>query len=130
VKSANKAKTQSQSSDWPPSPFLENYMASMTTIICACGCGRSKKVRTADVKRGWGKFYSKSCKAKEQEKRTGQNAAYKRKQLQRGRGPDLVELIDRKLRVVDALCTDENYFSDQDLEDIFAFNDPYSLGKE
>jgi hypothetical protein len=29
-------------------------------------------VRTADVKRGWGKYFSKSCKAKEQEQRTGQ----------------------------------------------------------
>lgn len=25
-------------------------------------------IRTADVKRGWGKFYSKSCKAKLQDK--------------------------------------------------------------
>lgn len=28
--------------------------------------------RTADVKRGWAKFCSKSCKAKHQETRTGQ----------------------------------------------------------
>ena len=42
-------------------------------IICKCGCGRKKMVRTADVKRGWGKYYSKSCKAKGQERRTGQN---------------------------------------------------------
>ena len=47
-------------------------MASKTEITCNCGCGRKKMVRTADVKRGWGLFYSKSCKAKEQEKRTGQ----------------------------------------------------------
>lgn len=33
--------------------------------------------RLADVKRGWAKFCSKSCKAKEQERRTGQNAQYK-----------------------------------------------------
>ncbi|MCP4437551.1 MAG: hypothetical protein GY810_01245 [Aureispira sp.] len=33
-------------------------------------------VRTADVKRGWGKFFNKSCKAKEQEKRTGQMKNY------------------------------------------------------
>lgn len=31
-------------------------------ITCKCGCGHSKLVRTADVKRGWGKFYSKQCK--------------------------------------------------------------------
>jgi hypothetical protein len=33
-------------------------------------------VRTADVTRGWGLYYSKSCKAKEQEARTGQNKKY------------------------------------------------------
>lgn len=38
-------------------------MATTTEITCACGCGRKKEVRVADVKRGWGKFYSKSCKA-------------------------------------------------------------------
>ena len=47
-------------------------MTSMTEIICKCGCGRKKEVRTADVKRGWGKYYSKSCKAKTQERRTHQ----------------------------------------------------------
>lgn len=41
-------------------------MAKMTTITCLCGCGRQKEVRTADVQRGWGKFYSKSCKARYQ----------------------------------------------------------------
>lgn len=51
-------------------------MASMTEITCKCGCGRKKEVRTADVKRGWGKFYSKSCKARYQEKRTGQHTKY------------------------------------------------------
>ncbi len=33
-------------------------------IICACGCGRKKMVRLADIKRGWGKYFSKSCKAR------------------------------------------------------------------
>lgn len=32
-------------------------MMSTTEITCACGCGRKKQVRTADVKRGWGKDY-------------------------------------------------------------------------
>ena len=53
-------------------------MASMEEIICGCGCGRKKMVRTADVKRGWGIFFSKSCKARHQEGRTGQNAAYRK----------------------------------------------------
>lgn len=36
----------------------------MTEITCECGCGRTKMVRTADVNRGWGRFFDKSCKAK------------------------------------------------------------------
>lgn len=35
-------------------------------------CGDSFNARAADVKRGWARFCSKVCKAKEQEKRTGQ----------------------------------------------------------
>lgn len=49
-------------------------MASMTTRTCRCG--KQFQARTADVKRGWGKFCSKSCKAVEQEKRTGQYKDY------------------------------------------------------
>lgn len=37
-------------------------------------CGKKIRVRKADVKRGWGRFCSKSCKALEQEGRTGQYA--------------------------------------------------------
>jgi hypothetical protein len=51
-------------------------MARMKEITCKCGCGRKKMVRTADLRRGWGKFYSKSCKAKEQEGRTHQYRNY------------------------------------------------------
>ena len=46
-------------------------MAKMVEIVCKCGCGRKKQVSTADVKRGWGQFYSKSCKAKYQTKQNG-----------------------------------------------------------
>lgn len=35
-------------------------------------CGDPFKAREVDVKRGWGLFCSKSCKAIKQEKRTGQ----------------------------------------------------------
>ena len=35
-------------------------------VICACGCKRAKEVRVADINRGWGKYFSKSCKAKHQ----------------------------------------------------------------
>ena len=34
-------------------------------------------VREADIKRGWGKYYSKSCKAVAQERRTHQHSNYK-----------------------------------------------------
>ena len=36
----------------------------MLEIVCLCGCNRTRQVRAADVARGWGKFYDKSCKAK------------------------------------------------------------------
>ena len=72
-------------------------MAKMTEITCKCGCGRKKMVRTADVKRGWGLFYSKSCKAKHQEKNTGQCKAYLRGEgvshAARRRGEDPGEAI-------------------------------------
>lgn len=38
-------------------------------------CKALFQARAADVKRGWGKFCSKSCKAMRQEKRTGQHQA-------------------------------------------------------
>lgn len=49
-------------------------MAAMTQRICK-NCGTAFLARTADVKRGWARFCSKSCKATKQEKRTGQYAA-------------------------------------------------------
>lgn len=52
----------------------------MTNVICKW-CKSPFQARTADVKRGWGKFCSKSCKASEQEKRTHQNANYKQRQI-------------------------------------------------
>lgn len=36
---------------------------------CQC-CGKTFSARSADVKRGWAKFCSKSCKAIKQEQRT------------------------------------------------------------
>lgn len=44
---------------------------------CTCAwCGKPFKARAADIKRGWGKFCSKSCKASKQEKSTGQYRAH------------------------------------------------------
>ena len=42
--------------------------------------------RTADVKRGWAKFCSKSCKAFRQEQRTGQHAAFRHREHCREEG--------------------------------------------
>lgn len=41
-------------------------------VVCACGCGREKQVRKADVDRGWGKYFSKSCKMKHQQQSKGE----------------------------------------------------------
>ena len=51
-------------------------MAEMKEITCQCGCGRKRMVRTADIARGWGKYFDKSCKARHQERRTGQCTEY------------------------------------------------------
>lgn len=48
-------------------------MAKMVTILCACGCDRVRRVRKADVERGWGLYFSKSCKAKHQARQTGRS---------------------------------------------------------
>ncbi|WP_244115566.1 hypothetical protein [Burkholderia gladioli] len=52
-------------------------------------CGRSFQARAADVKRGWGRFCSKSCKAIKQEQRTGQHRAFvdRRDAYEDGEGP-------------------------------------------
>lgn len=56
--------------------MVERGGTDMVEITCKCGCGRKRMVRTADVARGWGKFFNKRCKAREQERRTGQYADY------------------------------------------------------
>lgn len=50
-------------------------MPNMTTQKCKC-CKQSFEARTADVKRGWGIYCSKRCKAIVQEKKNGQHSAY------------------------------------------------------
>lgn len=49
-------------------------MSGTVTVNCK-HCRDPFTARVADRKRGWGNFCSKSCKAKHQEKRTGQYAA-------------------------------------------------------
>ena len=63
-------------------------MAGMQEITCECGCGRKRMVRTADIERGWGKYFDKSCKARHQERRTGQCAEYFARQNRRSDGED------------------------------------------
>lgn len=46
-------------------------------------CGDPFTARVADRNRGWARFCSKSCKAAEQERRTGQNARYHARQAER-----------------------------------------------
>lgn len=76
-------------------------MASMQTVKCK-RCKQSFEARTADVKRGWGKFCSKSCKAIKQEQRTGQMSNYLMRQTNARR----------------------------DIEDTFHPHDSYALGQE
>ena len=45
-------------------------------VKCAC-CKQPFMARVADIKRGWGKFCSKSCKATKQEARTADISAYR-----------------------------------------------------
>lgn len=65
-------------------------------------CNGNMAVRKADVDRGWGKFCSKSCKAKKQEKKNGQHAAYLS-----GRG--VSNLHPERLKEYD---TDNKWFDD------------------
>jgi len=52
-------------------------MAAMVEVKCEW-CGKKFRARVADRKRGWGRFCGKTCKAKEQESRTGANAKFQR----------------------------------------------------
>ncbi|WP_244136122.1 MULTISPECIES: hypothetical protein [unclassified Burkholderia] len=74
-------------------------------------CKRCKTpffARAADVKRGWGLFCSKSCKAIKQEQRTGQCRAYWDRQEARERGGEPTEFADAHL------FSNEDYFHGKD----------------
>jgi hypothetical protein len=47
-----------------------------TKTVCCNWCNKPFQARVADINRGWGKFCSKVCKAKRQERRTGQYRRY------------------------------------------------------
>lgn len=67
---------------------LRETRGAKQTVKCKrCRC--EFQARVADIKRGWGKFCSKSCKAVKQEQRTGQYKAYLQKDSNyRGSGVD------------------------------------------
>jgi endogenous inhibitor of DNA gyrase (YacG/DUF329 family) len=76
-------------------------------VIVKCkNCKTEFEAREADRKRGWAKFCSKSCKAEDQEKRTGQMGNY---------------LIRQSNRYSSAR---------DDIEDSFHPHDEYALGQE
>ena len=54
----------------------------MVDRICEC-CRKPFTARQADVSRGWARFCSKSCKAIQQERSTGDYAAYQQRQTDR-----------------------------------------------
>jgi hypothetical protein len=59
----------------------------MSNVQRKCQCCRNEfTARSADVKRGWAKYCSKSCKAKKQEARTGQYRDYKQRTQPQERG--------------------------------------------
>ena len=96
-------------------------MASMVTVHCEY-CEKEFEARTADRKRGWGRFCTKRCKASEQEKRTGQYAELihrekpKRRKHQKQR-VSLLGLLDRKIASGEVLCIDDNYYSESDVDE-------------
>lgn len=37
-------------------------------IQCQCGCGKTILIRKSDLKKGWGRYFSKQCKTLVEEK--------------------------------------------------------------
>ncbi|WP_258237241.1 hypothetical protein [Burkholderia gladioli] len=68
-------------------------------------CKRPFLARSADVKRGWGLFCSKSCKAIRQEQRTGQHRAFVERREAREDGEGPTEFSDAHL------FSNEDYFA-------------------
>jgi predicted SprT family Zn-dependent metalloprotease len=59
----------------PSAPHRRTSVTERATYRCE-NCRDPFTARTADRKRGWARFCSKSCKASKQEKRTGQYRRY------------------------------------------------------
>ena len=81
-------------------------MATMIKRQCA-NCKKEIFVRAADVRRGWGRFCSKSCKAISQERRTGQMRKYLRRK-ERMRIRDDYRAMEDYFHPLDPYCTGED----------------------
>ena len=91
-------------------------MASMTKVICK-NCGKEFEARTADVKRGWGKFHNKSCKAKYQERNTGQYKELEKKQkegLVEKQYNDLLGQLNRRYDPYIDIANEDHFDPDED----------------
>ncbi len=64
--------------------YRNKDMAQMVEVKCK-QCKEPFMAKVADRKRGWGKFCSKSCKAKKQELRTGQHRLHSERNSQMSR---------------------------------------------
>lgn len=97
-------------------------MAKMIDVTChnrKCKEGDGKRkvfqARAVDVKRGWGKFCCKSCKAIEQEGRTHQYANYCERRV--------TAIFDRKNRVLDEHEFFANFSNEDDGDFDWAYDD-------
>ncbi|WP_431145004.1 hypothetical protein [Pseudomonas alvandae] len=71
-------------------------MAATAEYACL-RCKQPFVARTADRKRGWARYCSKSCKASKQEQRTGQHAAFQERKQRRADGHEGGEFTDAHL---------------------------------
>lgn len=75
-KSAIKAEVERQLRAHGIEPKIYAPRGKMVDRVCACGCGGKFQAREADVKRGWGRFATKSCAAVAKDRRDRSNREY------------------------------------------------------
>lgn len=75
-KSAVKAEVEKQLKRKGVKTTAYRQRGKMVERDCQCGCGKKFQAREADVKRGWGRFASKSCAAKFKDRKDGSNREY------------------------------------------------------
>lgn len=72
-KSAVRVEVEKQLSRQGIQPKVCKPRGKMVDRVCKCGCGAMFQAREADVKRGWGRFASKSCAATFKDRKDGSN---------------------------------------------------------